>query len=615
MKKGNLISSPNLSAQLLEQIVIDAKISHQRSKDGAADAVAKTYMLWIHTQSKSATTNSREWLDKAIEEDNAKITAHNDLSKAVAERVSKFKAGKLPDNDPVMAQAASEKHAKEIEVEKDRLRSMVDWKIKDWNKERKVTIAAKEGASPFNLIVKFIFSFDEPHHSDDVARYCTVLDWVHALYASIAPADSQTVFDAIKEAGGFEKVLLIQREAKNEAENSQDRQLMASAIRSDIKAVLDVAAPITSIAMTSRFAQKNVVVMIARKRAFEEGQGDQIDIISEIDLTEAQMSTAIESYGANTNIPNSSNSELVAQVLELGMLVPEGLPTQTSRDGTVSGEKAKTQRVLVFRPGQNGQPEFVVSARGADTSPVIYVRPKDAAGLGVPKQALMLPADARRRLEYLLRDRNVRRHIAISAEDNPIKKDGNPALSPMAWLSGNDVLLSQSRENATQQFYWTDMSRSDHKPLDVENFNPQFLTAIDDSDIALIVDGPIRTWDESTSPVKQKAMFLISVEGSNLLLRTGEKEAHEYKLSTPVEGRSTLTMRARDIVDIFKLLGGQNSAHYQLQGDEGGLLRIVWVDRWAEYAINMPTATREGGWQSRRVAPMRSMMPQQIAAE
>ncbi len=615
MQKGNQISSPNISAQLLEQILSDAKICHQRSKDGAAEAVAKTYMLWVHTQSTKATSDSREWLSKAIESANETIAAHNSLVKARSERVSNFKDGKLPDNDPILAKPTSEKHRQEIEADKEGLRAKFGWKPKDWNKLRKVMIAAKDGSSVFNKIVKFTFSFDEPHHSDDVARYCMVLDWVHAQFTSNAPADAQGVFDAIKLAGGFEKVLADQRGAKNNDGNGDDREAMTKAIRQDIKSMLESAAPIATIEMEAQFAHDGYVAFIGRKRAFVEGVPAQVDVISEIMMTEAEINFAIESYGANTPIPNSSNSEFVARVLQLGNLVPEGLPTQATYDDTVSGEKAKTQRVLSFRPQADAGPQFVISARRADVSPVIYVEPRGVKDLGEPITPMMLGGGRRRRIEHLLRDRNARRHISIVADQDPVKKDGKKAESPMAWRSGNDVLMEKSSENATQQFYWSNMANIDHKPLDIENFNAQFSTAIDDTDVSLILNGPVKEWEKSTSSTKHKFAFSLTFDANKLILQTGEKDPYEYKLRTSVSGRYTLSIRAKDMMDLLKQLAAQDAAEFQLEGDEGGLLRVTWSDRLGRYTINMPTATRDGGWTTRRVAPMRINAPKLIAAE
>ena len=50
MLKGNEINNPNSDASF-ELIVSEARSSHQRSKDGAMEAAANAYMLWLRTQS------------------------------------------------------------------------------------------------------------------------------------------------------------------------------------------------------------------------------------------------------------------------------------------------------------------------------------------------------------------------------------------------------------------------------------------------------------------------------------------------------------------------------------------------------------------------------------
>ena len=137
---------------------------------------------------------------------------------------------------------------------------------------------------------------------------------------------------------------------------------------------------------------------------------------------------------------------------------------------TKSGEKIRVQRIVALRPhGENGS-EFVISARSADASPIIYARPKNVEDLGRPDRTMMLTLQTRKRMEHFLRDANVRRHIEIKADTNPKRADSSEAKSPMSWIGGNVTLLAQSSKNAQQQFYWSDMLNVDQKPLDVEKF-------------------------------------------------------------------------------------------------------------------------------------------------
>ena len=115
----------------------------------------------------------------------------------------------------------------------------------------------------------------------------------------------------------------------------------------------------------------------------------------------------------------------------------------------------------------------------------------------------MLNNPNRKRMELWVRDQNVRRHIAIQADHEPKRADGTPAESPMAWISGNAILLSRSSKNATQQFFWSDLSHADFKPLDLDNFQPQFNAAIDDVDLDRLFMDRLKAWGASKSPTKQ----------------------------------------------------------------------------------------------------------------
>jgi hypothetical protein len=49
MIKGNPVSATHDSGESFKRILSEARSSHQRSKEGAADAAANAYMLWLST--------------------------------------------------------------------------------------------------------------------------------------------------------------------------------------------------------------------------------------------------------------------------------------------------------------------------------------------------------------------------------------------------------------------------------------------------------------------------------------------------------------------------------------------------------------------------------------
>jgi hypothetical protein len=61
------------------------------------------------------------------------------------------------------------------------------------------------------------------------------------------------------------------------------------------------------------------------------------------------------------------------------------------------------------------------------------------------------------------------------------------------------------------------------------------------------------------------------------------------------------------------MLAYQHGAEYRFEVDDTGLLMVSWEDKFASYQVYLPTATKDGRLESRRVAPMRISLP--MAAE
>ena len=611
MRKSNSKAETfNLDGEF-RKIMSEAKLSHQRSRDGAMEAAASAFMLWLATLGPSAKKSSGEWLEKEIQSANEKIAAHNQEIIDLRKRAKAFHNGKLPDDDPLNEEPRDAQHAEDMEAVKTELRRVHQFSKQMWASRRLMKIEAKEGANGFTRLVKFVFEFDQSKHSDLVARYALALEWIASKFSQEPPQDRDQVLAALKGAGGFEDVIHTQRQVKaGISETADDRKAINDAIRNDIKHELTKRTPIASIPLEARHDQDGFVVVLGRKA------GGAVDLIGEVKLTENEMQSVISSIGVGIDIPNASSSEFVARVLDLGRMVSEGQETKISRDGTATGAKLKVQRVLAYRPGENSQAEFVVSARATDASPIVYAWPNDAAVLGIPQKPMMMNDQTRRRIEHLVRDQNVRRYITIQAEHAPTRADGTPAESPMAWLSGNDVLMARSSKNANQKFFWSDLGNVDYKPLDLDNFQPQFHAAIDDVELDRLYMERLKAWGESKSPVKQQITATLKFNQGELHVLIKDHERLDFKLSSPVMGRFTMSFRMRDLHDLVQsLLKQRGAGTFELSGDEGGLLEVAWSDGLGRYAIYLPTVGTDGRLQSRRMSPMRITAPTAIAAE
>jgi hypothetical protein len=64
MIKANEANATDNANESFTRIITEARLSHARSKEAAADAVGNAYMLWLVTESENATKSSRDWIEK-----------------------------------------------------------------------------------------------------------------------------------------------------------------------------------------------------------------------------------------------------------------------------------------------------------------------------------------------------------------------------------------------------------------------------------------------------------------------------------------------------------------------------------------------------------------------
>ena len=74
-----------------------------------------------------------------------------------------------------------------------------------------------------------------------------------------------------------------------------------------------------------------------------------------------------------------------------------------------------------------------------------------------------------------------------------------------------------------------------------------------------------------------------------------------------------LKFRPRELANLFSMLSHQHGSEYRFEVDDAGLLMVGWEDKFASYQVYLPTATKDGRLESRKVAPMRINLP--LAAE
>ena len=608
MAQSNAPSKAPLNPDEIFSNVENARLSHSKYSENAVTAAAHAYLVWQDTQSSIATREGKSWFEGEIERKNKSIEADNKNLKDREKRVEAYKTDTLGEDDWIKQPGKTAAEKKEIADEIKLLDLQKSYDKKMWTNFRKIPYVAREGASPFLVLVKYIFQLDYQRQATIASRYAFVLEWIEDHFKGQQVEDIAEIITAVNAAGGFEEVLEDMRLKKGgESEDAEDRKICSEAILADTKAVLRTTEPKVKISMEARFARDGFVMMLGRYN------GGSIDIVGEVDAAENDVNRLIARYEDPELLPVSDKTDFVSRILDLGSLIAED---DKSDSQPSNADRVNIQRMVCFRLDKDGNPQLVLSARGSDSSPVIYVHPKEHVGLGAPSTNLYMQAKFRRRLEKKISSYEKRRLIDMDFDDKPMQADGKtPADSPMSWVTLNSALRNKGRRSATEQFYWYDLAKTPHKPLDVENFRPQFEAVLGADDIHAIFDRTLKEWGRSMDSNKNSRTVKLVYKQDILSVSLKDEAGTDIELTQSSGDMCEMPFRPRDMHDLFAILVEQHGSQYTLKGDDGGLLEISWSDKMADYWVFLPTSSSDGRLQTRRVAPMRLSSPQMAAAE
>ena len=98
VSKGNTSSNKSLSPEELMQRVDAARISYNRHKDAAAEAVGYIYLLYRDTRKG----DNKKWFDDEIKKFDEEVMAFNTMRDEKYERAKKWEAKTLDKNDHLM---------------------------------------------------------------------------------------------------------------------------------------------------------------------------------------------------------------------------------------------------------------------------------------------------------------------------------------------------------------------------------------------------------------------------------------------------------------------------------------------------------------------------------
>ncbi len=537
---ANIAAVITLSAAQLAEYVRSAQDAYKNYKTTAMRSAANCYLVWLFTSSDQATDMARDWIKDQIADRNAEIERHNDNLPSLKERVNAYKASEI---------------ASVTAVELAEIEPYLAYTDTDWDKAVQTKIEAREGASPFTEVVKFVFGFDSASDASNISRYAKALEYVQARHGALTELTADGVVALLDKAGGLEGAINAVRNGEDGHANfagggAGDPQRDAK-VRA-LKVAISNSATLTSFSYEPKFANDDYVFMIGRRR------GADVAVYGELDLSENEANALVMKIDTDLISTLDPFAEFVARVAKLGSLVREGSASAYTVDGTQSGDKMKVARAYALCDATDGTTFMHVSARYTEASAVIVARPKSPVMLGTlkPKQFLMLPTEPATgfktgkdmvKLVNSVADRIMFRFAATKEVSD----------APVVWsaLSNDPQNLSPAPE-----FVWGIMAKQKRYPVNVNRFNAQFTVVLNKSDVVDIHESYTSKWEKA--PKNAKKVFLpleLSCDGVTLSLNHAKHLEKRIPVGSTLAANVALPMRPRDISDLIAILCEQNA--------------------------------------------------------
>ena len=546
----------------LQDFLTQARTELKNSKDSAMKAAAHAYLVWYFCESDFAEGDAKRWLEAEIQKRNNEIDNANAALDALKGRVKAQKAGKLNEELPAeMLKEIGEHH---------------DLDATAWSKRVKGKVEARSDANSFTRIVKFVFGFDHPDDASHVSRYATVLRYISDHQVELGGLNVEAIVKLLKGAGGFEAVVNKQRgtsKPKPDAKKRLDR----------LKDALSKAAVVTQLSHSAKYDRGGIVFLVGRK------QGTNVDLLGEVALTEFEADHLLTKIDTDVIGDRDDCVELIAQIFDLGEIVREGKETEITEDGTKAGKKLKEQRVVTVGADDTGA-YFLVSARYANASAVIKVRPVDGLDIGSvsPGHYLMLEHLDGRNIANRVEDPMDRLFLEFNVD----------ARDPLVW----SIQDTASETEAAMQYSWLDLIGQAHWPLSVRTYEPVYRVQMTAQNVAELYDAYLKNWaDYSKQPQAVRKPLKVSANGPTFGIGHEAFGAHSVDGQRDNGGLVELNFRPGDLVDLFDKLRRQNAPMFEFQADADGLLSVSWTDHLGKYEVYLPSVDKRGQLETRCV--------------
>ena len=554
-------------ANKLQDFLKQARTELKNSKDSAMKAAAHAYLVWHYSESDFAEDGAKRWLEAEIQKRNNEIDKANSDLEVLKNRVKADKAGKLKDELPADVRREIEEHR--------------DLDATAWSKRVKGKVEARSDANSFTRIVKFVFGFDHPDDASNISRYATVLRYISDHQVELGGLNVEAIVTLLKDAGGFEAVVNKQRGGPKPKQDGTKRL-------KKLKEALSNASAITQLAHIAKYDRAGIVFFVGRK------QGANVDLLGEVALTEVEADQLLTKIDADLIGDRDNRIELIARMFDLGEIAREGKETDITDDGTKAGKKVKEQRVVSLGEDDDGV-FFIVSARYAEASAVIKVRPVDDLDFGTVSSGryLMLEHVDGRNFANMVEDQMDRLFLKFEVE----------ARDPLVW----SVEDTASEMTAAKQYRWVDLIGQSHWPLSVRTYEPGYRVQLTAENVVDLYDGYLKNWgDYSKQPKAVRKPLKVSANGPTFGIGHEAFGAHSADGKNENGGQVELNFRPGDLVDLFDKLRQQDAVVFDFQADADGLLSVSWKDHLGRYEVYLPSVDKRGQLETRCVGYLKS---------
>lgn len=575
----------SIDAAKLTAFVSKAQSAYKLYKTAAMESAANCYLLWHFAASEVAGDFARAWFDAKLDDYNAEVDRFNNALPDLEARVAAYLAGDSKD-------ISAEEFAK--------IEDYLGYSKTDWDKANKLKAEARDNASPFTIVVKFVFAFDRASDASNVSRYAKVLEYIDQHRDQLESVTEDAVIALLKKAGGFEAALDIARgndpnaaktDGGNGTENGNaDNEAKRDAKVAAIKKAIELTEPLETIDYDAKFARDGYVFMVGHK------QNDKVSMIGELDVSANEAKALVLKVDTEALAGLDPMSEFVAKVCEISSLVREGKSSIYTVDGSSSGEKHKVTRAFALCDDERGT-HLHVSGRYTDTSAVIVARPAQGINIGQlsePGRFLMLPTERGADDNVTKTGKDLIKQLGSIGDRVMFGMEAVDDIDTLIWqVVPNDKPLEDCANDP--RFVWECMANHKHIPVGLDEFSPKVSGILAKAKVQEVHEEYVCKWAKAKEDEKKTFLpIIVSSDGRTL---TFEHEKHKtFKISHggTLKPIVTVLMRPRDIADLFALLVEQNSQDFVLSIDPKGLFHVGWYDKYGEYRVYLPTLNDKG---------------------